>query len=405
MNARLQVFLAHKVSDNEGQMIRTSDAPKLAAELVRVREITLAVFDAYEAANALDVPQREEFNPPLWELGHVGWFQQWWIGRNRQRPEGTACDPAHERAPCPHLVQASGGDAWYNSSTVPHAQRWTLPLPHAKATQAYLQATLDQTLQCLAQAGSSDADLYFYRLVLLHEAMHIEAAVYMAQALERPVTMPAHLLNAMNSEAISAYSIRANPRFGIKNRLWTLGSDPTGFAFDNEWRGEKVALADFEIDAQPLAWEPYLAFVQSTGYPLPRYLRDTAQGFEVLRFGQWLPLDLNSSAVHLSWHDAQAYCLWADRRLPTEAEWECAALTQPGFTWGQVWEWTASNFLPYEGFTAHPYRDYSEPWFGSRKVLRGACAATLPIMRNAKYRNFFLPDRTDIYAGFRTCAK
>jgi gamma-glutamyl hercynylcysteine S-oxide synthase len=400
MNARLQESTGHTA----GQMIRTSDAATLASELVRVRELSLAVFDAYEAADALDVPLREELNPPLWELGHIGWFQQWWIGRNRQRPQGAACDPSHERAPCPHLAQASYGDAWYNSSTVPHAQRWALPLLDAKATKAYLQATLTQTLDCLAQAGSSDTDLYFYRLVVLHEAMHIEAAVYMAQALQVPIAMPAQLLDAMNSEALSADSIRVKRRFSMKNRLWTLGSEATGFAFDNEWRGQNVALADFEIDAQPLVWGQYLAFVQSAGYALPRYIRDSAQGFEMLRFGRWQPLDLQSSAVHLSWHDAQAYCLWANRRLPTEAEWECAALTETGFEWGQVWEWTASSFEPYEGFVAHPYRDYSEPWFGSRKVLRGACAATLPIMRHAQYRNFFLPDRTDIYAGFRTCA-
>lgn len=404
MTAGLQVSIVDQVFNSAGQMIRTSNASALAAELVRVRALTLAVFDAYEAADALDVPQREEFNPPLWELGHIAWFQQWWIGRNRQRPQGMACDPAHERASCPHLAQADGGDAWYNSSTVPHARRWGLPLPSARTTQAYLQDTLDQSLQCLAQAGGSDADLYFYRLVLLHEAMHIEASIYMAQALERPIAMPAQLLHAMNSEVFGEDSTRGSHRLAINSRLWELGSGAAGFAFDNEWCGKKVALADFEIDARPLAWESYLAFAQSTGYPLPRYLRANGLGFEMLRFGQWQALDLGSSAVHLSWHDAQAYCHWADRRLPTEAEWECAALTEPGFAWGQVWEWTASDFLPYDGFTAHPYRDYSEPWFGSRKVLRGACAATLPIMRNAKYRNFFQPDRTDIYAGFRTCA-
>jgi gamma-glutamyl hercynylcysteine S-oxide synthase len=400
MNARLQ----NVASYTQGQMIRTSDAGVLARELQRVREITLAVFDAYVAADALDVPQQEEFNPPLWELGHIGWFQQWWVGRNRQRHLGVACEPFHERLPCPHLSQASYGGDWYNSSTVPHASRWNLPLLNAAATKHYLHATLTQTLQCLATAGERDDDLYFYRLVLLHEAMHIEAAVYMAQALQRPIVMPPEVFNATHLIAPRARPIKARDQFLINSAAWQLGSATDGFAFDNELMGQVVNVPAFAIDAQPVSWQQYLEFVGAAQYNMPRYIRQTDNGFEALRFGGWFALNLQKSAVHLSWHDAQAYCLWAGRRLPTEAEWELAAHTQSDFASGDVWEWTSSDFLPYAGFQVHPYRDYSEPWFGSRKVLRGACAATLPIMRNAKYRNYFMPERTDIYAGFRTCA-
>ncbi|MBS7807467.1 selenoneine synthase SenA [Variovorax sp. PCZ-1] len=385
-------------------MIRTSDAATLSKELVRVRGITLALFEAYEAAKALDVPQGDEFNPPLWELGHIGWFQQWWIGRNQQRHMGTACDPEHARLPCPHLQAAHHGDDWYNSSTVHHARRWELPLLDSQAAKAYLQATLAQTLQCLNQAGKSDDDLYFYRLVLLHEAMHIEAAVYMAQALQQRIELPAGSIDTINSIAFRADSMPAISRFSIKNTSWKLGSPEVGFSFDNELSGQTAKLAAFEIDAKPVRWEQYLEFVQATQHALPRYLRKASAGYENLQFGQWLALDLQTSAVHLSWHDAQAYCLWAGRRLPSEAEWEYAAISESSFAWGDVWEWTSSDFQPYDGFQAHPYRDYSEPWFGSRKVLRGACAATLPIMRNPRYRNYFTPERTDIYAGFRTCA-
>jgi gamma-glutamyl hercynylcysteine S-oxide synthase len=399
MNARL-----HSVAQQtQGQMIRTSDASMLARELVRVREITLALFDAYEAAEALDVPQGDEFNPPLWELGHIGWFQQWWVGRNQQRHLGAECDPSHARLPCPHLTQASHGDDWYNSSTVAHADRWALPLLPPQAAKDYLQATLAQTLQCLKGAGESDADLYFYRLVLLHEAMHIEAAVYMAQALGQAFQMPQESSITPNSIANYPYVAGGEAVFSLNKTTWQLGMRGAGFAFDNELAGQETMLPTFEIDAKPVNWAKYLAFVEASSYAFPRYVRRAAQGYEHLLFGQWQPLNLQLSAVHLSWHDAQAYCIWAGRRLPTEAEWECAALTHD-LAWGDVWEWTSSDFLPYEGFEAHPYRDYSEPWFGSRKVLKGACAATLPIMVHAKYRNYFTPDRTDIYAGFRTCA-
>jgi EgtB-related family protein len=317
---------------------------------------------------------------------------------------GAACEPFHARLACPHITQASHGDDWYNSSTVAHATRWALPLPSVQETKDYLCATLAQTLRCLKAAGSGDNDLYFYRLVLLHEAMHLEAAVYMAQALAKPIRMPDQIVATMNSIALRADSMRDRGQFSFQAQVHRAGVGHVGFAFDNELVAHEVALKAFEIDAVPVSWGQYLAFVEDAGYALPRYVRKGALGYENLSFGFWQPLDLSASAVHLSWHDAQAYCHWAGRRLPTEFEWEHAANAQEGFAWGDVWEWTASDFLPYAGFQAHPYRDYSEPWFGSRKVLKGACAATLPIMVHPKYRNYFTPDRSDIYAGFRTCA-
>jgi gamma-glutamyl hercynylcysteine S-oxide synthase len=164
-------------------------------------------------------------------------------------------------------------------------------------------------------------------------------------------------------------------------------------------------VAAFEIDSRCVNWGEYLSFVETTVRSLPRYVRHGDLGFEAQQFGIWKPLNRHDVAVHLNLTDAQDYCAWAGRRLPTEAEWELAASSSPAkdFEWGHVWEWTSSTFAPYPGFAAHPYLDYSEPWFGTRQVLRGACLATQPMMKNIKYRNYFTPDRTDIYAGFRTC--
>ncbi|MEO6293686.1 MAG: selenoneine synthase SenA [Burkholderiaceae bacterium] len=380
---------------------RSADAPRLASALRDLRSRTLGVFDAYVQAGMLQVPQTSELNPPLWELGHIGWFQELWTSRNPARDDGVRCDPTFTRLPS--VMSAS--DSLYDSSAVAHDSRWDLPLPSVEATKDYLATTLLRTLNLLETVAQSDDALYFYRLVLFHEVMHLEAAIYMAQALGVAVDVMLFSApqNTTKSIAHQAYFTPSSSQISIKNTVWMLGNAPNGFAFDNELGAHDVNIAAFDIDSQAVRWRSYLQFVQATGHALPRYVRKADKGYEQQHFGHWQALDMQAAAVHLSWHDAQAYCAWAGRRLPTEAEWECAALTSK-MTWGEVWEWTSSAFAPYPGFTAHPYRDYSEPWFHTRPVLRGASLATQPMMRNASYRNYFMADRTDIFAGFRTCA-
>ena len=383
---------------------RCANAAQIADGLQCLRVKTLAVFDAYAAADRLTVPYADELNPPLWELGHVAWFQEFWIGRNQQRELGIHYDANHVRSPS-LLVQA---DSWYNSSTVAHEARWHLPLLGPMACKDYLAKTLQQTLALLAQADERDDALYFFRLALFHEAMHLEAAVYMAQAMG--VVLDANLdqKNTPNLIAIQAINTPAKCQFRHEKQTIQLGKKNAGFAFDNELGAHSVEVAAFDIDSRCVNWGEYLNFAEATARSLPRYLRLSELGYETQKFGVWTPLDLQATAVHINFADAQDYCVWAGRRLPKEAEWELAAEThqthkRADFVWGDVWEWTSSTFAPYPGFVAHPYLDYSAPWFGSRQVLRGACVATQPMMKNVKYRNYFTPERTDIYAGFRTC--
>jgi len=382
--------LARKSADS----VRSGGRELLAEALRSSRARTLEQLDAYVTAlgESLVVPFSPQLNPPLWEIGHVGWFQDFWIARNRQRARGIACDPCHER-PAGRLP---GADALYNSSVVAHPSRWHLPLPDIARTRAYLAEGLAETLELLAQlpeSHESQDDLYFYRLALFHEDMHGEAAVYMAQALDislpgwAPMRPPQPL---------------GTLQFPGAHR--TLGYDGSGFAFDNELGVHDVTLPGFDIDAGAVTWERYLPFIETTGHPPPRYLRRSGDAWQRRVFGHWQAFPLDAPAVHLTWHDADAWCRWAGRRLPSEAEWEYAALTNPGFGWGAAWEWTSSRFLPYPGFRPHPYVDYSAPWFGDRYVLRGAGPATPTRMAHPCYRNFFTPERNDIYAGFRSCS-
>jgi len=187
----------------------------------------------------------------------------------------------------------------------------------------------------------------------------------------------------------------------------------------------------------------------------PAYWRRETNGrWQQRFFDRYLSLSEHLPIIHVSWYEAEAYCNWAGRRLPTEAEWELAAsgeLTPDGgrlsdrrrhFPWGDdppiaeranldwrsgpaevgdhaggdsafgcrqmignVWEWIADDFTSYPGFIIDPYREYSKPWFGSHKVLRGGCWATRSLLIRNTWRNFYTPDRYDVWAGFRTCAK
>jgi iron(II)-dependent oxidoreductase len=396
-----------------GETIRHAGASALRQALLDSRQDTLATFAVFEAALAdrgMAVPYGATLNPPLWELGHIGWFQDHWIGRNPQLRLGTRADPQASRLP----PVRDDADALYNSSLVAHPQRWQLPLPDADRTRAELAQVLARTLDLLPTEDQTQA-LYFHRLSLLHEDMHHEAALYMAQALGIPIADSRWQATPLPAPA-AALALPAG--------AWPLGSAEAGFAFDNECGRHAVEIGACTIDAQVLRWAEYLPFVEAGGYEqapgwtpeglawrqshdvhCPRYLRREAGAWQQWRHGGWTALDIALPACHLSQHEALAWCAWAGRRLPSEAEWERAACTAgDDFSWGQVWEWTASPFLSYPGFVPHPYVDYSAPWFGSRAVLRGASFGTQPRLRHPRYRNYFPADRNDIFAGFRTCA-
>lgn len=397
--------------------------------LQETRLRTLALLEDYVVALGADckVPQGAELNPPLWELCHVAWFQDWWLSRNPQWMLGTQCLPTVQRLPS----RLPDSDWRLDSSLIAHERRWDVGLPDLQGTRSYLQSSLSDNLALLENLDperATDSELYFFRLSLFHEQMHNEAAVFMAKMLNIPlrpeVSGFAHLTGFAH-EAAMANNRQSTEQLLIPAGRFQRGWAGGGFAFDNELPAQNVHIQAFEMDSQVVNWQQYLEFVQATSNPIP-------PGIEY-KHGQWwntwhcqanqktsMPLDLHAAASNVSWEDAQAYCAWAGRRLPSELEWEYAAeysagntatgaANQPGYpmVWGEVWEWTADTFLPYCGdvnrFEMHPYQDYSKPWFVDRKVLKGGSWATSFHMKHPKYRNFFQPDRRDVLSGFRTC--
>ena len=297
-------------------------------------------------------------------------------------------------------------------------RRWNLDLPDPARSLAYL-AQVRQRTQALLQASRDDDDaLYFFRLALLHEAMHREAGVMIAQgaALDLGTALAAaapasHLMQGERSLPAATLSV---------------GGADAGFAFDNEFGAHEVEIAAFVIDRAPVTWAAYLPFIEAGGYDdptawtpsgwawrqrelpsgLPRYVARGDDGaLRRSEFGHWVALDPDQPAVNLSQHEALAWCAWAGRRLPTEHEWTLA-IEQAGadLAWGEVWEWTASPFAPWPGFMPHPYRDYSQPWFDGRPVLKGGSFASPARIKHPRYRNFFGAGRNDVFAGFRSCA-
>ena len=144
--------------------VSAATAAAIAAGLREARARTLALHEDLPPEHWLG-PRLSIVNPPLWELGHVGWFQEWWCLR-----AGGAAPSLRPDA-----------DALYDSGAVPHRTRWDLPLPSPDAARAYLAAVLERVLDALAAREVSAAAAYFARLALFHEDMHDEAFLYTRQ--------------------------------------------------------------------------------------------------------------------------------------------------------------------------------------------------------------------------------
>ena len=418
----------------------------LAAMLTDARQRTLALV-ADLTDEQMRVPCMDIINPLVWEMGHLAWFQEKWALRHLRDLQPIRPD----------------ADSLWDSAAVAHDARWELPLPSRGETLVYMQQVLDRVLEKLSQEDASPDESYFHWLVAMHEDMHGEAVTYTRQTLGYPA--PKFSLDEPRDTPDLAEDVCDEDVF-VPGGRYDLGAEPGAlFVFDNEKWAHPIELPPFAIARTPVTNAQFAAFVDDGGYhekkfwseegwrwrqkaeaSMPVYWLAEGGRWMVRHFDQTTVLAADQPVIHVNWYEAEAYCGSAKRRLPTEADWELAATgleRKRRFPWGSeaptperahldarsagclpaaalpagdsvfgcrqmignVWEWTATDFLPYPGFVVDPYKEYSEPWFGSeRKVLRGGCWATRSRLIRNTWRNYFTKERRDIFAGFRTCA-
>jgi iron(II)-dependent oxidoreductase len=395
-------------------------------------------------------------SPLVWDLAHVGNFEELWLLRavNGDEPIDAGLDDV------------------YDAFRHPRPNRPSLPLLGPEAARRYLADVRSRALDVLERVAFAEprpsggrqllGDAFVYGMVVQHEHQHDETMLATIQLMDgegyRPLAPPP--LTA-TPPATTEVRVTAGP--------FVLGTDSYSWAYDNERPAHVVDLPAYWIDTAPVTNRRYVEFVDDGGYGDRRWwdddgwawrsegnvnhpqfwTRDGAGSWVRTRFGWREQLPLTEPVQHVCWHEASAFARWAGRRLPTEAEWEKAASWAPDgdkrlYPWGNdragiegranlgqqrfgpapvgaypagvsaygchqmvgdVWEWTSSDFEPYPGYATFPYREYSEVFFGSGyKVLRGGSWATDPAAIRTTFRNWDHPVRRQIFSGFR-CAR
>jgi iron(II)-dependent oxidoreductase len=338
-------------------------ASGLLAAIEEARDGTLALVGGLGDED-LDRVHSRLMSPLVWDLGHIAAFEDLWLCRAAGGLELLRPDLA--------LI--------YDADETPRADRGSLDYLRACEVRDYMAAVRQRSRTILEDFAG---DWTLVELVIRHEHQHNETMLQtlclagLAQSSARPIDAP---------PGPDMVTVDAGP--------FEMGAPAEGFAYDNERPRHSVDLPAFEIDRVPVSVGDWGEFMDATGAAEPLYWDGTAPA-------PLLPV------MHVSWNEATAYAEWRGKRLPTEEEWEKAASSRCGALGmiGGQWEWTSSEFAPYPGFRAYPYREYSEVFFGrGYRVLRGGSWATHPRVIDNRFRNWDLPQRRQIFAGFRCAA-
>ncbi len=386
-------------------------------------------------------------NPLLWEVLHAGWFIERWFLR-----EHLGREPRFD-----------GFDDIYDSTVISHGRRWVEELHSPEQTRDFLTSLAGRVETVLHTGSVSREARYYLYYAILHADMHTEALTYQRQTLGYPAPDHPAASDSGSTDPVEenyvpfgegTWRLGADPEdpFCFDNEKWAHEVTVDPFELRNlpVTQGEYRQFVEAGGYESPRWWsEPGWSWRTSGELSSPRYWRRGDGGWERRQFDRWVPLEPDHVMIHVSWYEARAYCRWDGSRLPTEAEWMVASTVEPGesfdqrshrpYPWGAelpretharldwrgmgsgpasgtgagespagirsligtVWEWTVDPFEPFPGFEPDYYRQYSEPWFGSRKVLKGGCFATRSRLARSGYRNFYSPNRNDVLAGFR----
>ncbi len=423
----------------------------LERELSRIRHRTHRMVDPLS-----DDDVHKQFDsimsPVVWDVGHVGNFEEYWLLRE------VGGRPAHDAA-YDEMYNPFDNPRWIRGD-LPLLDRDAayayIADVRGEAFDLLRSTDLDPEAPLLR-------DGYVYNMVLQHEAQHQETVL---QALDLRGDLEPYAIAANRALPSSRRRVDDTERVVVAAGLFSMGTSDRTFAYDNERPQHPVELTSYAVDKFPVTVRRYSAFVAAGGYEQSEFwseqgwawiteqghdcpqgwIPDLGGGWLVRRFGHIRPLDPMEPVDHVSYHEAEAFARWEGGRLPTEAEWEKAAAWDPGaerhrtYPWGEqpptparanldhvhwgpvtvgsfpdgasaygveqllgdTYEWTASWFDGYPGYTTFPYPEYSEVFFGTDyRVLRGASWATSPQVARNTFRNWDLPIRRQIMAGIR----